>query len=53
LGLFIARQILEKNEGRIEVDSTPGVGSLFSVRLPVTAAGIDPARGPENRAVDT
>ncbi len=51
LGLFITRQILEKNEGRIEVDSTPGVGSLFSVRLPITAAGIDPARGPENGAV--
>jgi len=34
LGLFIASQILEKNNGRITVTSRPGHGSLFSIRLP-------------------
>jgi PAS domain S-box-containing protein len=33
LGLFIASQILEKNNGRITVSSQPGQGSLFSIRL--------------------
>ncbi len=34
LGLFIASQILGKNNGRITVTSQPGHGSLFSIRLP-------------------
>jgi signal transduction histidine kinase len=34
LGLFIASQILEKNNGRITVSSRPGHGSRFLIRLP-------------------
>lgn len=33
LGLSIARSIVEAHQGRIEVDSVPGSGSTFTVRL--------------------
>jgi PAS domain S-box-containing protein len=36
LGLSIARRIVEAHHGRIAVRSTPGVGTTFSVWLPVT-----------------
>lgn len=39
LGLYIARQILEKNSGQIEVRSKPGAGSTFTVRLPKIPPG--------------
>ncbi len=35
LGLLVARKIAGEHGGRIEVDSTPGRGSTFTVRLPV------------------
>jgi two-component system heavy metal sensor histidine kinase CusS len=35
LGLAIARMIAERHRGTISVESTPGVGSVFTVRLPV------------------
>ena len=35
LGLSIARWVAEAHNGSIEVQSTPGTGSLFVVRLPV------------------
>jgi signal transduction histidine kinase len=34
LGLAIARSILEKNKGSLRVDSEPGKGTTFTVRLP-------------------
>ena len=36
LGLFIARQIVEAHNGRVEVTSTPGTGSTFRVMLPIS-----------------
>jgi len=35
VGLYLVKQILETAGGRIEVKSTPGVGSVFSVFLPL------------------
>lgn len=36
LGLTIARDLVIAHEGRLEVDSTPGLGSQFTVWLPLT-----------------
>jgi two-component system sensor histidine kinase SenX3 len=38
LGLFLARQIMEGHGGSIEVASTAGQGSCFTLRLPALAA---------------
>jgi signal transduction histidine kinase len=35
LGLSIARWVAEAHRGTIEVQSTPGVGSVFRIRLPL------------------
>jgi len=34
LGLLLCKQLVEKNEGRISIDSTPGEGTTISVDLP-------------------
>jgi two-component system NtrC family sensor kinase len=38
LGLDIVRKIVEKHQGRIEVDSEVGRGTTFTVRLPIAGA---------------
>ncbi|MCJ8501274.1 ATP-binding protein [Desulfatitalea sp. M08but] len=35
LGMNIAYNIIHKHNGAIDVDSTPGCGTTFTVRLPV------------------
>lgn len=35
LGLAIVRMIVDQHEGEIHAESTPGAGSVFTVRLPV------------------
>jgi heavy metal sensor kinase len=40
LGLAIARMVAERHRGTITVESTPGVGSVFTVRLPVVGVGV-------------
>ena len=39
LGLALVRRILELSEGSVAVTSTPGQGSRFTVRLPVSLPG--------------
>lgn len=39
LGLSIVKQIMDAHDGRVEVDSVPGKGSCFTLRLPVNVNG--------------
>jgi signal transduction histidine kinase len=42
-GLSVCHRIVSNHRGRVAVKSTPGVGTVFSVRLPVHAAAPQPA----------
>ena len=37
LGLYICRELVERMNGQLEVESEPGIGSRFTVRLPAGA----------------
>jgi two-component system, chemotaxis family, sensor kinase CheA len=41
IGMDVVRRNIELLRGRIEIQSTPGQGSIFSIRLPLTLAIID------------
>lgn len=48
LGLYIARQLCEANQGELTVDSDPGQGAFFHIRLALARAspkttGVEPA----------
>ena len=38
LGLAIVKHIVNRHQGRLQIESTPGVGSIFTVFLPATQA---------------
>lgn len=39
LGLYVARQLCEANQAELTVDSTPGVGTSFHIRIRLAPAG--------------
>jgi PAS domain S-box-containing protein len=45
LGLPISQSLVERHDGRCEVESTPGKGTRFLVRLPVAGAASRPREG--------
>jgi CheY-like chemotaxis protein len=46
LGLSITRQLTELMGGRVWLESTPGIGSIFHVSLPLTVDSSRPAAAP-------
>jgi two-component system phosphate regulon sensor histidine kinase PhoR len=40
LGLALAKHVVNRHRGRLVIDSVPGQGATFSVRLPLAAAEI-------------
>ena len=51
LGLYVVRRLIDAHKGRIEVDSSPGRGAKFYVRLPLQPAQPAPVELREQRGV--
>ncbi len=57
LGLSIAKKIIDGHNGSIEVESTPGVGSIFRVQLPLNTpitpadSSAETSPNPQSRSV--
>ena len=48
LGLYISHKIIDRHGGRIDVQSTPGHGSTFSIVLPLATETTESTIEPEN-----
>jgi two-component system sensor histidine kinase PilS (NtrC family) len=44
LGLYIARQLCEANQAELTVDSQPGIGTAFHIRVGLSLRGRSEAR---------
>jgi two-component system phosphate regulon sensor histidine kinase PhoR len=53
LGLSICQVIINALNGKIQVESTPGHGSQFTVSLPIVESPVTGAAAPTRRAVPT
>ncbi|KPV54371.1 hypothetical protein SE17_04195, partial [Kouleothrix aurantiaca] len=49
LGLSIVQQIVQEHQGTVDVHSTPGAGTRFTVRLPVLRRSADPVPAQSGR----
>lgn len=45
IGLSLAKEVVELHEGSIHLDSAVGLGSIFSVHLPLAGADVRPTAG--------
>lgn len=52
LGLYIVKQVVDLHEGVIDVDSSPGAGSTFRVRLPAITPDEEPVPTVDPTPVD-
>jgi len=46
LGLAVVHEIVRRHKGRIQVDSSPGRGTVFTIRLPAAAESAPVSTGP-------
>lgn len=53
LGLSTCRDIVEAHQGRIRVESTPGKGTAFTIKLPVARVASIPVAMPQSPGVRT